>query len=57
MPTPDLSSAGFWTRRGPITVLVILALFVTVAIPVVGALGAFAICLDVDRRLGTLLLG
>ena len=45
MPTPDLSSAGFWTRRGPITALVILVLAVTVAIPGVGALGAFALAI------------
>jgi len=45
MPTPDPSSAGFWTGRGPITALVILVLAVTVAIPGVGALGAFAIAI------------
>ncbi|NNC64537.1 MAG: CPBP family intramembrane metalloprotease [Gammaproteobacteria bacterium] len=40
-----MTSAGIWNRRTPITLLVGVALGVTLAIPGTGALGAFAIAI------------
>jgi len=45
MVTSALNSAGFWNRRVPVTVLVILGLGVTIAAPGIGVLGAFAIAI------------
>ena len=45
MPTPETRSAGFWTGRTQITLLVGVTLGVTLAVPDTGALGAFAIAI------------